>query len=95
MMLRIVKPYVFITLGIVLFGAACVAAAEPNAPSTKPDPFKMNKLLGRGVNLGNALEVPTEGEWGVVLKEEYFSIIKQAGFNSVRLPVRLVGSCAQ
>ena len=90
-MLRIAKPYAFITLGIVLFGAACVAAAEPNAAPAKPDPFKINTLLGRGVNLGNALEAPTEGEWGVVLKEEYFSIIKQAGFNSIRLPVRWSG----
>ena len=87
-MLRIAKPYVFITLGIVLLGAACVVAAEPNAAPAKSDPFQINKLLGRGVNLGNALEAPSEGEWGVVLKEEYFSIIKQAGFNSVRLPVR-------
>jgi len=49
---------------------------------------QMNKLLGRGVNLGNALDAPNEGEWGVTLKEEYFDIIKQAGFDSVRLPVR-------
>ncbi len=85
------RPYVLVALGIILFGAACVAAAEPNAPSTKPDPFKMNKLLGRGVNIGNALEAPNEGDWGVVVKEEYFDIIKQAGFNSVRLPVNWSG----
>ena len=47
----------------------------------------MNKMLGRGVNIGNALEAPTEGAWGVTIKEEYFDIIKQAGFNSIRLPV--------
>jgi len=85
-MLRTIKPYVFITLGVVLLAAGCVIAAEPNATSTKPDPFKMNKMLGRGVCIGNALEAPTEGAWGVVIKEEYFDIIKQAGFNSIRLP---------
>jgi endoglucanase len=52
------------------------------------DPFKQNKLLGRGVNLGNALEAPNEGEWGMVLQEEYFHLIKEAGFNSVRIPIR-------
>ncbi len=52
------------------------------------DPFKMNQLLGRGVNLGNAFDAPSEGEWGVVIQEEYFQMIKDAGFNSVRLPVR-------
>ena len=70
-----------------LIVSGSVTAAEPNTASTKPDPFKMNKLLGRGVNIGNALEAPTEGAWGVVIKEEYFDIIKQAGFNSIRLPV--------
>src|SRR5262249_55714471 len=47
-----------------------------------------NKKLGRGINLGNALEAPKEGEWGVKLKAEYFQAIKQAGFDSVRLPVK-------
>jgi endoglucanase len=66
-------------------------AGEPNTSSAKPDAFKMNRMLGRGVNIGNALEAPTEGAWGVVVKEEYFDIIKQAGFNSVRLPVKWTG----
>jgi endoglucanase len=44
--------------------------------------------LGRGINLGNALEAPKEGEWGVQLRAEYFTAIKKAGFTTVRLPVR-------
>ena len=54
------------------------------------DPFfeKMTARFGRGVNLGNALEAPHEGDWGVKLKEEYFKRIAEAGFNSVRIPVR-------
>jgi len=47
-----------------------------------------NKKLGRGINLGNALEAPKEGAWGVTLKAEYFKAIKDAGFDSVRLPVK-------
>ncbi len=47
-----------------------------------------NARLGRGVNLGNALEAPREGEWGVTLEEAYFKLIRDAGFDSVRLPVR-------
>lgn len=50
--------------------------------------FNQNKILGKGINLGNALEAPNEGDWGVTLKEEYFSIIKNAGFNSVRIPIK-------
>jgi len=54
------------------------------------DPFfkELKPVLGRGVNLGNALESPKEGQWGVVLKEEYFEQIRAAGFDSVRIPVR-------
>jgi len=52
------------------------------------DPFAQNAKLGRGMNLGNALEAPNEGEWGVTLKSEYFDLIKNAGFTSVRIPIR-------
>ncbi len=50
--------------------------------------YRQNKSLGIGINLGNALDAPNEGEWGVVLKESYFSHVKSLGFRSVRIPVR-------
>jgi endoglucanase len=40
------------------------------------------------MNLGNALDAPTEGAWGVVLSATDFVSVKQAGFDHVRLPVR-------
>jgi len=60
-------------------------------PSTQMPPayiFDQNKRLGRGVNLGNALEAPNEGDWGVVLEADFFKLIKEAGFNSIRIPIR-------
>ncbi|MFX1283001.1 MAG: glycoside hydrolase family 5 protein [Promethearchaeota archaeon] len=42
----------------------------------------------QGVNLGNALEAPREGAWGVTLKEFYFQSIKEAGFSLIRIPIR-------
>ena len=33
------------------------------------------------------LEAPNEGEWGLTVQEEYFDLIKEAGFDFVRLPV--------
>jgi endoglucanase len=66
-----------------LAASAGLAAAQPAG-----DIFAANKRLGRGINLGNALEAPKEGEWGVTLKADYFKAIKEAGFNSVRLPVK-------
>jgi endoglucanase len=50
--------------------------------------FEVNKLLARTMNLGNALEAPREGAWGLYLREEYFEKIKQAGFTAVRLPAK-------
>jgi endoglucanase len=44
--------------------------------------------LQRGLNLGNMLEAPNEGEWGLYMQEEYFDLIREAGFDFVRLPVR-------
>jgi endoglucanase len=69
------------TIPILLALAAPTVAADP-------DIHAANKRLGRGVNLGNALEAPKEGAWGVTLKAEYFKAIKDAGFDSVRLPVK-------
>ena len=57
-------------------------------PSTEPlDAFAMNEKIGRGLNLGNALEASSEGEWGMVIKDKYLKIIANAGFNSIRLPI--------
>jgi endoglucanase len=82
------KTKLIISLGVIIMAASVSKAAdEPNA-AKGPDPFKMNQMLGRGVNFGNAFDAPNEGDWGVVLQEEYFQAAKDAGFNSIRLPVR-------
>jgi endoglucanase len=60
----------------------------PAAATRADDIHGVNKKLGRGINLGNALEAPKEGAWGVTLKPEYFKAIHDAGFNSLRLPVK-------
>jgi len=53
------------------------------------DPFfqTLKPAFGRGMNFGNALEAPKEGDWGVTLKEKYFEDLATAGFDSVRIPV--------
>ncbi|MDW8034152.1 MAG: glycoside hydrolase family 5 protein [Nitrososphaerota archaeon] len=48
----------------------------------------LNVKMRRGINIGNALEAPREGEWGVYIMDEYFSIIRDAGFDTVRIPIR-------
>ncbi len=58
------------------------------ADDQKHDAYHWNSLIGKGLNLGNALDAPKEGAWGVTLEKEYFDLIAKAGFDSVRIPVR-------
>jgi len=60
-------------------------------PTPQPEPTATpvkSFVLQRGVNMGNMLEAPNEGQWGLLVQEEYFDLIKEAGFDFVRLPVR-------
>lgn len=80
-----------LALAVLLAGCGAPARAPTEAPAKAPAPldsFAQAKRLGRGINLGNALEAPSEGLWGVVLKEEYFPLLKEQGFDTVRVPVK-------
>lgn len=56
---------------------------------------KLSPPFAHCINLGNALEAPREGEWGVTLEADYFHVIKEAGFDSIRLPVRWSAHAAE
>ncbi|GAA5522687.1 endoglucanase H [Fodinibius salicampi] len=62
--------------------------SPPENPAEAFNPFELNQKLGKGINLGNALEAPSEGEWGMVIEEEYIELIRKAGFDAVRIPIR-------
>ncbi|MCF0221213.1 MAG: cellulase family glycosylhydrolase [Fibrobacter sp.] len=50
----------------------------------------MNKKLGKGMNFGNSWEAPSADDsgWSNPIDDGDFAVIKNAGFNSVRIPVR-------
>ncbi|MEM1165263.1 MAG: glycoside hydrolase family 5 protein [Planctomycetota bacterium] len=82
-----------VVFGSGLFGtvAAQDAGAQSTAMSTRhttPFTAAVNASLGRGVNMGNCLEAPSDGAWGVMLTERWFEVAKELGFDSIRLPVR-------
>jgi endoglucanase len=77
-----------ISIRLLVTSLVCLLVAANALAADRGDIVADCKLLSRGVNFGNGLEAPNEGEWGVTLKEEYFEAIARAGFNSVRVPIR-------
>jgi len=77
-----------LSLFSLLFASCNTRPVEVTEVTEMTDAFIMNQKIGRGINLGNALEAPQEGEWGVVLEERYFQLIADQGFNSIRIPIR-------
>lgn len=81
-----------ITPFIVLLTLVACEDPETDVPDDtilmETNPYVQNEKLARSINLGNILEAPNEGDWGLSLEESYFSTIGAAGFTGVRLPVR-------
>jgi endoglucanase len=90
-----------VPLALLLFSVGCgssrghaAASAPPAAVASVSEISRARPALRRGMNLGNALDAPNEGAWGVVLRATDFVSIKQAGFDHVRLPVRFSAHAA-
>ena len=79
-------------IGAILFlsvaGGRDIHAQPAAGDRVNNDAFAINTRLGQGINLGNMLESPSEGDWGAVFHDDYARIIRNAGFQHVRLPVR-------
>jgi aryl-phospho-beta-D-glucosidase BglC (GH1 family) len=73
----------FLLTALILSLASINLSAQNRLPA-----FEMNERLGRGINMGNCFEAPSEEEWGNPWKPEYFRIMSELGFDHVRLPVR-------
>src|SRR6185369_8501473 len=89
------------TLRAALLLAASLTTVGAQAASATPPPQRpaqacaavtpatcaLAQALGRGINLGNMLDPPQEGDWGVRLEPAYIGLVAGA-FSTVRLPVR-------
>lgn len=49
--------------------------------------------LGRGINFGNMLEAPREGDWGIRLDPAYINVVAEK-FRTARVPVRWTNHAA-
>ncbi|MBN2529654.1 MAG: glycoside hydrolase family 5 protein [Deltaproteobacteria bacterium] len=66
-----------------------------NITLTPPQITVQNKTVPgftKGINIGNALEAPSLGEWGVLVNEKHFIMAKEAGLDHIRLPARFSGN---
>lgn len=66
-------------------------AATSTTESSRSAAAVVNERMGRGINFGNSLEAPREGDWGIGLDATYFEVVADAGFGHVRLPVSWAG----
>jgi endoglucanase len=78
---------------VLLLGAiGCSGAIAP-----EPEPFVSGvppaaaAHFMKGINLGNRLDAPIEGDWGGVIQAEDFPFIAARGFDHVRIPIRFSG----
>ena len=90
-------PAVSFTI-LILFSLGFLGCSSDSGNSGTAPPVEfsspidvLNSHLGRGVNLGNALESPPGESWGVELEESFFDLIQSVGFNSVRIPAKWSG----
>lgn len=71
-----------------------ILAAAGLACATTQATKDFNKALGRGINMGNMLEGPTEGAWAPMLTANDMALVAGKGFQSVRVPIRWDGEGA-
>jgi endoglucanase len=87
------------TIIVLLVSLLAACGGSENPQSDKPTPnqpialpkekaWNMAQSMGPGVNFGNMLDAPKEGDWGVSVKTEYVQAAWDRGFRTVRLPVR-------
>jgi endoglucanase len=87
-MKKTVMCSLFATAILLLFAGCSFSGSDEECEFTYiSDEIRAVRPLS-GINLGNALEAPNEGDWGVLLQEEYFEIIRNAGFHYLRIPIR-------
>jgi endoglucanase len=78
-------------------GVGGSARGGSGGQNSGPEPFVFGvppsaaSHFKKGINLGNRLEAPNEGDWGGVIAAEDFPFIARRGFDHVRIPIRFSG----
>lgn len=70
---RVILSFAFLIIGQILIAQSI---------------FDLNQELGKGINMGNMFEAPSEDAWGNPFQDDYFNKIAGLGFDHVRIPIR-------
>ena len=73
----------------ILAPAACTnSKARIEAFRTGTATTRATDQLRRGINFGDAMDAPNEGDWGFIISASDFRAVHEAGFDHVRVPMR-------
>jgi endoglucanase len=79
-----------------LLGMSCAGALGCATAGDRIEAYKTGRAqthasadLKRGMNFGDAMDAPNEGEWGWSLSPGDFQAVRAAGFDHVRVPMRI------
>ena len=76
------------TLALTTLAAALCALPIGATEEAKTDEVAPDFQMKRCVNMGNALEAPKGNPWGRLYEKADYKRIKEAGFDTVRIPMR-------
>jgi endoglucanase len=83
-------------LALAALAASLLALSGPAGAGDRLEGFRAGTAatratadLRRGISFGNAMEAPKEGDWGWSLSASAFRSVRAAGFDHVRVPMRI------
>lgn len=76
-----------LTILFVSFSSFALSFEQPSCHSVSIKTCEVAKGLGKGINMGNMLEAPNEGDWGKLRLEPRFARLV-SDFSNVRIPIR-------
>jgi endoglucanase len=83
------------SLALALTASACAGSAgRIEAFKTGAATTHASAALRRGINFGDAMDAPNEGEWGWMISSDDFKTVRAAGFDHVRVPMRVSAHAA-
>jgi endoglucanase len=93
---RLSRPLAAEVLAALFTSFTLATLAACSSTSARIDGFKRGQLqtratadLKRGMNFGDAMDAPNEGDWGWTLSASDFEAVRAAGFDHVRVPMRI------